>query len=325
MNNSELHHSSLPKVIIAQPGENKLSDWFEKNKEELNKELNEHGVILFRGFDIDNADDFEDFLNVLDNTPIPYMFRSSPRTALDQSGKNIYNSTFYHNEFDILLHNESSYSRNWGMKIIFCCLQPPLKGGVTPIADSRKVLTSLPKELREKFEEKGVLYYRKLKKDFGMSWQESFQTEDKEEVKNICDEFDIRYKFVGEDELHLKWHKPAIYKHPETNDSVWFNHVYFFNKYSRYKELGLSYDENISKDFVVNNTYFGDGTAITAEEYLQIKKAYEENTCSIPYKKGDVLFIDNMLASHGRTPYEGERLIATAILEPTGDKEFINQ
>jgi alpha-ketoglutarate-dependent taurine dioxygenase len=296
-----------------------LVDWVKKNRAEFEKDLRLHGGLLLRGFDITTLDDFGRFVDSFESAPLAYMFRSSPRHELDEKVKNVYNSTDYPQKESINLHNESSYSRSWGMKIMFCCLQPAEEGGETPVADSRKILSSIHPDLVNKFKEKGVLYKRTLIRDIGMSWQEVFQTTDKKGVEEVCRKNDIRYDFVNDDHLNLEWVKPAIYKHPVSKEATWFNHVYFFNKYSRYQELGLSYTEDASSDLIHTDTLFGDGTAISLDEYLNIRNAYHQNTITFKYEKGDIIYLDNMLAAHGRNPFKGTRLIATAIIEPIGD------
>jgi hypothetical protein len=296
-----------------------MVDWVKKNRAEFEKELLLHGGLLLRGFDISTLDDFGKFVDSFESAPLEYMFRSSPRHELDKNVKNVYNSTDYPKGESINLHNESSYSRSWGMKILFCCLQPAEEGGETPIADSRKILASIPSDLVNKFKEKGVLYRRTLIKDIGMSWQEVFQTNDKTVVEEVCRKNDISYTFLNDDHLNIEWVKPAVYTHPVSKEATWFNHVYFFNKYSRYEELGLAYTEHVPSDLIHTDTLFGDGTPISAEEYLKIKKACQLNTIAFKYEKGDIICLDNMLAAHGRNPYTGKRLVATAIIEPAGD------
>jgi alpha-ketoglutarate-dependent taurine dioxygenase len=296
-----------------------LVDWVKKNRAEFEKELHLHGGLLLRGFDITTLENFGRFVDSFESAPLAYMFRSSPRHELNKEVKNVYNSTDYPQKESIKLHNESSYSRSWGMKIMFCCLQPAEAGGETPIADSRKVLKSIDPELVNKFKAKGVLYKRTLIRDIGMSWQEVFQTSDRKTVEEICQKNDIRYDFVSDDHLDIEWVKPAVYTHPVSKEETWFNHIYFFNKYARYEELGLDYSELAPADLIHTDTLFGDGTAISVDEYLHIKAAYDQCTISFPYEKGDIIFLDNMLAAHGRNPFKGSRLIATAIIEPAGD------
>ena len=310
---------SLPLLIQPKYRGVNLVSWIKENRKEFDNDLIKHGGLLLRGFNIKNLEDFGLFVNSFQSKPLKYMFRSSPRHELNEQVKNVYNSTIYPKKESINLHNESSYARNWGAKIVFCCLLPAEHGGETPIADSRKILKDISPQLVSKFHEKGVLYRRRLIDTIGMSWKEVFQTADKKVVETVCNQNKIKHNFVNEKHLTIEWNKKAIYKHPVSQEETWFNHIYFFNKYSRYAELGMDPKEHFSSDLIHSDTLFGDGTEISYQEYVEIKNAYDKNTLSFPYEKGDILFLDNMLTAHGRNPYKGNRLIATAILDPIAD------
>ena len=313
----------LPLLIEpAQPGVS-LVDWMTAHKDEFELALVQHGGILLRGFSIETVEDFNRFMKCFNTDPLPYMFRSSPRAELDKSIKNIYMSTSYPSDRSINMHNESSYSRVWGKKIVFCCLKQAEEGGETPIADSRRVLQSINPGLVEKFRQKGVKYWRNLVPDLGMPWQEVFQTEDVNVVEETCRKNKVDYKFITKDHLQIEWVKKAVYRHPLSGVETWFNHVSFFNKFSRYEELGMEPDDCLPDEYLTSDTFFGDGTPITYEEYAEIKRAYQKNMIVFPYRKGDIIFLDNMLAAHGRSPYKGDRIIATAILEAAYDSDSI--
>lgn len=299
-----------------------LADWVTKNKKEFDADLVKHGGILFRGFNIDTVEAFNRFIQCFESAPLPYMFRSSPRQELKKEIKNIYRSTSYPSDRSINPHNESSYSRVWGMKIVFCCIQPAEVGGETPLSDSRKVLRHISPQLVDRFRSKGVKYRRNLLTGLGMPWQEVFQTEDKKEVENICRRNDIQFRFSNED-LVIEWVKPAVYDHPVSGDATWFNHVLFFHKYSRYEELEVEPGSELPQEYLSSEVFFGDGSEISYDQYLEIKNAYRLSTVSFPYRQGDIIFLDNMLVAHGRNPYKGERVIATAILEPAYDSDYI--
>ena len=60
------------------------------------------------------------------------------------------------------------------------------KGGETPIGDSRKILKSLPDHIVERFEKHGVMYVRNYQEGIDLSWQEVFQTDNKEDMDKYC-------------------------------------------------------------------------------------------------------------------------------------------
>lgn len=310
---------SMPLVIQPTHDQSSLVEWVRTNKKEFEEDLAKYGAILFRGFKIKTAEDFNNFMKCFNTEALPYMFRSSPREELNKSIKNIYLSTSYPSDRQINMHNESSYSRVWGKKIVFCCIQPAAEGGETPIADSRKVLQDISPGLVDKFKTRGVKYRRNLIANIGMPWQEVFQTEDKSVVESTCRKNNIDYTFLSEEDLIIEWVKPAVYKHPVSRCETWFNHIFFFNKYSRYEELGLRPDDFLPAEYLASDTFFGDGSEISYAEYTEIKNAYNKNRIAFPYQQGDILFLDNMLTAHGRNAYKGQRTIATAIIEAAYD------
>jgi alpha-ketoglutarate-dependent taurine dioxygenase len=307
-------------ILISATQENTgLKSYITEKKSEVQATLLKYGAILFRGFSIDSVAAFDAITACFSNQPIPYMFRSSPRYSLSER---VYVSTTYPENRMINMHSESSYSFAWGQKIIFCCIKAPKERGETPIADNRKVLNSLSKELRDKFEKKGVIYHRNLTPEIGIPWEEVFQTSDKGQVKDMCKQNNIQFEFKTDDNLVLRWRKPAIYKHPITGEKIWFNHAFFFNRYSLLDDMGFSFNDTSIDDFLPSDTFFGDGSPISHSEYQEIKQSYETHIVKFPWQIGDVLLLDNMLTSHGRSPYKGERQIIVSIVEPVSDREL---
>lgn len=284
-----------------------LDSWILSNREEFEKNLHTYGAILCRGFDINTVERFQSLMDNFPNDLLEYKMRSSPRFALTD---NVYVSTTYPEDQSIHMHSESSYAPNHPERITFCCITQPPYRGETPIADNRLILKYLSDELKTKFLNKGIQYRRNLNGRLGLPWQEVFQTEDKKQVEKECYNTEMNFKWVGEDELVLTWTKKAIWEHPVTNEQIWFNHGLFFNKHMQHEDILNSIN---SDDELPNNTFFGDGTEITKEEVEELKTAYRKATTEFAWEKGDVLFLDNMLFSHGRNPYKGERKIIVSI------------
>jgi alpha-ketoglutarate-dependent taurine dioxygenase len=309
----ENSNSPLPLLIKPENENFDLKNWISENKPTIELLLHKHGGILFRGFGIDSIDAFNSLMACYSSETIPYMFRSSPRYSL---ADRVYVSTTHPQQREIKMHSESSYSFAWGKKILFCCVTEPTDRGETPIADNRKVLNHLSEDIINKFESLGVIYQRNLSSEIGMSVKEVFQMETEDEITAYCKENNIDIEFSSPDDAVIRWKRPAIVYHPVTKEKIWFNHSYFFNKYSILEEIGLSHDDDSLDDYLASNTFFGDGSVISYEEYQEIENAYNKEKVVFTWKKGDVLFLDNMLTAHGRSPYTGERKIVVSIIEP---------
>jgi hypothetical protein len=63
-------------------------------------------------------------------------------------------------------------------------------------------------------------------------------------------------------------------------------------------------------------SYYGDGTEIEESVIEEIREIYKQLSVPVKWQKGDFLLQDNMLAAHGRLPYEGERKVLVAMSEP---------
>ncbi len=287
-----------------------LRSWLSGHLEEVELELKVYGAILFRGFDVPDRNAFQDVMGAFNEEFLSYKDRSSPRTEVKE---NLYTSTEHPADQVINMHNELSYSHTWPLRIAFYCAKEPSEKGETPVADVRKVLKRLPERLVNTFREKGILYRRLLQKGVGLSWQEVFQTEDPAVVELHCKTYGQEFTWTGKDRLEIKWHRPAVRTHPVTGEDVWFNHGYFFNFLALAPEIRAAFS---SSDELPFNTYYGDGSPIE-QEYLElIYEAYQEECVYFPWKRKDLLLMDNMLVAHGRNSFKGERAINVIMMKP---------
>jgi len=298
------------KVIEPQNKIN-LSQWFGENKKEFDQFLAEHGAVLFRNFSVYAASDFQRCAQSAVSKLMDYVFRSTPRTKV---GGKIYTSTEYPANQKIPLHNECSYTNQWPDKIFFCCLVPPGMAGETPIADSRRIYEKIPKEIKEKFESKGVMYLRNYGGGIDLSWQEVFQTENKEEVEFYCQENNIQFEwFDDKDQLRTKQICQAVITHPLTKEKSWFNQAHLFHISELPSEIQKILREQFSDDELPRNTFYGDGSPIEESTLNEIRQVYHEEEMMFPWQRGDVMVLDNRIMCHGRSPFSGDRKIVVAM------------
>ncbi|HXC72022.1 MAG TPA: amino acid adenylation domain-containing protein [Pyrinomonadaceae bacterium] len=304
---------SLPLVIKPEVPDVDLTNWVAGNREYVEAELTRVGGILFRGFQISSADDFERFVNTSFAHLLEYKERSTPRTEI---GKYVYTSTEYPAEQSIALHNEFSYAMSWPMRICFFCSEAPLTGGETPIADCRKVYQYLDPQIRERFIEKKVMYARNYGSKIDLSWQTAFQTTDRAEVEEYCRKAPIDFEWLDGDRLRTRQVRESVATHPKTGEVVWFNQAHLFHMSNLEEDVRESLQATFEADELPRNAYYGDGSVISDDELDQVRKAFQKATVLFPWQHGDVLLLDNMLVAHGRTPYTGDRKILVAMANP---------
>ncbi len=289
-----------------------LARWGEQSRDFIERELQRHGAILFRGFRMGTAEAFGEVARAISPELLDYRERSSPRSEISRS---IYTSTDHPRDQYINFHNEQSYARRWPMKLYFFCLQPALHGGATPIADGRKVLSLIDPQVRERFNRKKVLYTRNYGSGFGLSWQNAFQTTEKSAVEDYCRQSAIDFEWTGADKLRTRQVFSAVTAHPKTGEEVWFEHTAFFHVSSLEPLIRAALLAEFKEEDLPFNTYYGDGAPIEPEALDAIRHAYHGAAVSFPWREGDVLLIDNMLASHSREPYSGPLKFLVAMAE----------
>jgi alpha-ketoglutarate-dependent taurine dioxygenase len=290
-----------------------LTTWASVNKRLIETKLYRHGAVLFRGFDVNSSRQFEAVVAALSDEPMEYRERSSPRS---QVGEKIYTSTDYPPDQKIFPHNEHSYSLTFPLKLFFYCEQPAAEGGETPLADTRRVLRSINPQIRARFAAKKWMYVRNFGDGFGLSWQTVYQTSDKSVVEGYCSKSVIEFEWKPGDRLRTRQVREPMLRHPHTKELTWFNHITFFH----ISTLEPNLREAIMADFdeadYPNNTYYGDGSRIEPEVIEELREAYRRHLTSFAWQKGDIVLIDNMLTSHARSTYSGERRILFAMSEP---------
>lgn len=305
--------SSLPLVIEPSDGPVDLIRWAEAHREDIKSRLSQHGAILFRGFPIGSSEEFERFVVASCGGSLEYKERSSPRSQV--SGR-IYTSTDYPPEMPIFLHNEQSYSLTFMLRILFSCLVEPMSGGATPIADVRKVYQRIDPAIRRRFSEDGYLYVRNFGDGFGLSWQEAFKSEDPGAVEEYCRANEIDFEWKGGGRLRTRQLRRAVGRHPYSGEPVWFNHLTFFHVTTLEPPVRDAMLSAFAEEDLPNNTYHADGSPIAPELIEHLREAYRAETISFPWRKGDILMLDNMLTAHARESFAGPRKVVVGMAEP---------
>lgn len=304
---------SLPLLVRPVVEGIDLATWAAAHHDFIEAQLSSCGGILFRGFDVGSVEEFEKVIRSLYGELLGYSDRVQPR---DQVSSKVYTSTLYPADQSIELHNESSYAYSWAMRIAFFCMLPSEQGGETPIADCRKVLQAIDPAVRERFSERQVMYVRNFGDGFGISWQTAFQTEDRQEMEEFCRHTGVQVEWKEDGKLRTRSVRPVAVRHPRTGEMVWFNAAVSSHISTVEPSMREALIAEFSEEDLPKNSLYGDGTPIESEVLEAIRKAYQQETVSFPWQKGDVLLLDNMLVCHGRAPYSGPRRVVVAMAEP---------
>lgn len=297
-----------------------LASWAERQRELLESRLLEHGAILFRGFAVGSAAEFDQCISALSGGALEYRFRASPRTQVNP-GLNIYTSTDYPEDQQIFPHNEHSYSPVFPLKLFLWCDIAPEWRGETPIGDVRAITRAIAPDIRERFARKGIMYVRNYGDGFGLPWQTVFQTEDRAQVEAYCASVGIRVEWKANNRLRTRQVGPALVKHPRTGETLWFNHATFFHVSTLPPSVRDALTADFADDDLPQNTFYGDGSPIEPEVLEQLRAIYRQHMIEFPWQRGDVLLLDNMLAVHARNEYRGPRRILVSMAEALNSRD----
>lgn len=328
----------LPLVYEAETGQTRREDlavFLEGQRERLRRELAAHGALLFRGYDLPDAESFTAMLHTLGYDPQKdNPLETSPRR---QVGKTVFTSTETPPDYPILAHNENSYLNERPAMISFFCLVEPEKYGETPVFDCRAAAEALPAELRDRLKARKVRYRRRLPRqrrpwapNFVRTWEEAFGTEDREAIEamtrargltchwhangrllfteNVVDPLPL-HPGTGEVCLNIQpFHKTSVLMD--------LDEVRPRQPFLRNAALKLGSRFLFDSGAMPMHILYGDGSPIPPAEMRELHRALWDHVVLFSWRKGDLLVLDNTRAAHGRMNVVGQRKILTAFADP---------
>ena len=103
---------------------------------------------------------------------------------------------------------------------------------------------------------------------------------------------------------------------------TWFNHATFFHISTLVPVIRDALLMQFEEEELPNNTYYGDGSPIEPEVLEALRDIYEKEQVLFPWQQGDIMLLDNMLSSHGRSPFKGERKIVAGMAQPMTSEQL---
>jgi alpha-ketoglutarate-dependent taurine dioxygenase len=283
-----------------------LRQYAATNRAELDALLLQHGGILFRGFDVKDADDFRACVESLGGTRFGYVGGNTPRTNV---AVDVFTSTEYPATEVIGLHHEMSYLPEWPRRLFFCSLVPAEKGGQTSLASSRDILKALPPDVIQKFRDKQITYIRHFHSSIplGKSWEATYQTKDRAEVDSIAARQGSACTWLSGGVLRVTTRCQAFSAHPATAEELWFNQAEQWHPSALQASTREMLEELVGKGQMPHDCTYGDHEPMEDEVLAEVRRALNASKLLFDWQRGDVLMIDNVLMMHGREPFKGER------------------
>lgn len=293
-------------LLHVDQGSARVVDWAAENHEHVERLLQANGALLIRGLKFAGSQQFGVALAALFGAELlEYVYRSTPRTQLRG---NVYTATEYHPSLQIPQHNENAYGNRWAMRVGFLCAVPSEQGGATPICSSEIVYQEIPDGIRDRFERHGVMYVRNYS-DIDVHWNDVFQSTERADVEQFCQANEISYEWLDGNRLRTRQINQASITHPVTGARVWFNQAHLFHVSNLDEELQKNLLTTMSEADLPRNTYYGDGSPIATADLAIIRDIYQRHAIRFDWQRNDLLLLDNMLYSHGRESFVGDRQV----------------
>lgn len=297
-------------LVEAENPEIDLAVWVDENREALERLTTEYPVLLLRGFKVANDFDFVRVRQSLIPTPAEYLYRSTPRSHVDDG---VMTATEYPENQEILQHCENAYQRDWPMRLLFCCLVAAQSGGQTSVSDVSRVTQRLDPEIVDEFGKRGICYIRNYHDGFDLDWRVVFQTQSRDAVETFCKANDITTEWIDDNSLRTRQVCQGVANHPVTGELLWFNQAHLFHPSALGNEVMQDMMDIFGTDGLPRYAQFGDDTTIPPDMLSHVRAAFAAETRSFDWQAGDVMIVDNMRAAHGRQPYSGDRRVLVSM------------
>ncbi|CAI0423444.1 unnamed protein product [Linum tenue] len=294
--------ATLPEVTAA----------IKSEKPFLESLLREAGAVLIRGLPLSSASDFNQVVEAFGFEELPYVGGAGLRNVV--VGR-VFTANDAPPHQKISFHHEMAHIPKYPSKVFFFCEVEPGGRGETPIVLSHVVYERMKVEFPEfveRLEEKGLIYTRIAGDEddpsstIGRGWKSTFLTDDKAVAEERAEKVGVRLEWregeIGGGAKTVMGPIPGVKLDEARNRKTWFN---------------MMVDAYMCWDDALNDrkkaVTFGDGGYLPEEAVRGCERIFQEESVAIPWKKGDVLLLDNRAVLHARNPFDPPRRILASL------------
>jgi len=322
--------------------------WATQHQAKIEAALRQHGTILFRGFPLNSAEDFNTFVSAFKGWE-DLSYEKSMSFAVRKRCAGRICTTNEGKSGGLVFHHEQAQTPLWPSRLFFCCQKAALPGdgGQTGLSPSDVMLAQLKEkypDFVDKCEREGVRYTiyagpaQDASKGAGRSWKSFFHVQSREECEEVMRaggwdwEWGVGPLGVEVSADFLKFTTPrldAVKIAPGTDKKCFFNQLIATTanalEFSKVGNEG-GYDplhDTPTQAAIDACVRFSSGDRIDLAILLDAKKMCEENAFDLQWEDGDVALIDNYLVMHARRLWHGaaasRQVYASLVAEPSCD------
>eukprot|EP00288_Rhodomonas_lens_P001933 CAMPEP_0177718634 /NCGR_PEP_ID=MMETSP0484_2-20121128/15680_1 /TAXON_ID=354590 /ORGANISM="Rhodomonas lens, Strain RHODO" /LENGTH=425 /DNA_ID=CAMNT_0019230809 /DNA_START=64 /DNA_END=1341 /DNA_ORIENTATION=- len=294
--------------------------YFADNKEQILADLQKHGAIVMRNFDLmKEPQGFERMWKALGmEACLDPLHSVAGRPVV--SGKNaVYEAVNKpsRSKFFVGMHNEMVGKRTV-KRAAFVCFKKAEVGGEFIIADGVRILRDLDSDLISR------LYDRKIRfssAELPMGFLDNtgpLQPILEPVLRSVLGVIvDMKVDF----EVDMFWNRvdgkrviqahappqPPVIAHPDSGMPTWFCNIHSHSAKLRDERDGVLPETTGASRLNKSDVFYGDGTVIPDADLKSIDKVIKDNMVYVMMNEGDVVLVDNYRTMHGRNVFEGIR------------------
>jgi hypothetical protein len=306
-------HEAFPLVLYSEsPGDLvETVDWLKATAASLIEKATRHGAILFRGFPLETAEDFDAFIAAFGFGNFPYEESLSNAVRISKTER-VFTANEAPPEVDILLHHEMAQTPIYPSRLFFFCEQPAETGGATPLCRSDVLLDLLENECPEfvrDCETKGLLYSNVMPGEsdpnsgMGRSWRSTFRAVTRDEAEARMATLGYSWEWQSDGSLRATTPVLPAVRELSSGRRSFFNQLIAASK-------GWKDDRNDPAKAIT----FGDGTPLDVDAVHTASNLADEMTFDVPWQRGDVALVDNFAVMHGRRTFSGTRKVLASLV-----------
>lgn len=285
--------------------------WIGARRAELIARASACGTILFRGFPLCTAEDFDRFVAAFELKNFPYADSLSNAVRVNRTPR-VFTANEAPPDVAILFHHEMAQTPLYPSKLFFFCEQPAAQGGATPLCRSDvlwdRLGTRCPQFARD-CETKGLRYANVMPpaddygSGMGRSWQSTLRARTPAEAEERLR--GLGYQWQWADDGCLRAITPVL---PAVHD-LGDGRQSFFNQL-----IAAFCGWKDSRNDPAKAITFGDGSPLDRDAVLVAVALADELAFDVPWQRGNVALVDNYVVMHGRRTFSGTRKVLASLV-----------
>ena len=291
-------------------GLDEVTAWAASRRGELIDKASRHGAVLFRGFGLATAQDFDRFIAAFELENFPYKESLSNAVRVNRTER-VFTANEAPPNVTIFLHHEMAQTPIYPSRLFFFCEQAAATGGATPVCRSDVLwerLSAQRPDFARDCQNKGLKYNNVMPDEndaasgMGRSWRSTLRADDRAAAERRLKEIGYSWKWLDDGSLRATTPVlPAVRRLSNGRTS-------FFNQLIAAANGWRDTRNDPSKAIT-----FGDDTPLDREAVAVAVKLGEELSFDVPWENGDAILVDNYVTMHGRRTFTGTRKVLASL------------